>query len=102
MFRRHHCRNCGQSFCDEHTKDRRRLPWFCMGHSVRVCRPCQQVIDSGEFEKGIVQRHLQRVADVQSLVESARPASVATPVHAHPYAATAAPAAAVVVDDKQF
>ena len=61
--------------CHAFIQERRRLPWFCIGHSVRVCQPCQLVIDSGEYERGVVERHQQRVEDLRSIVQ-------AGPVHA--------------------
>src|SRR3546814_130592 len=60
-------------------QQRRRLPWYCIGHSVRVCPSCQHVIVSGEYEKGIVQRHQQRVADIRSIVQGPEP----VPANAH-------------------
>eukprot|EP01038_Epipyxis_sp_PR26KG_P009273 gene9273-12493_t len=42
---RHHCRYCGESFCDEHSLDRRCIFRFGMVSKVRVCTKCRYNID---------------------------------------------------------
>lgn len=42
---RHHCRHCGRSFCDEHSKERRRIFRFGLVQPVRVCGGCSASID---------------------------------------------------------
>lgn len=42
---RHHCRNCGRSFCDEHSKSRRCIFRFGLVQPVRVCTKCCGTID---------------------------------------------------------
>lgn len=40
FIRRHHCRNCGFSFCNEHSTRRTRLPQQGYPNPVRVCDEC--------------------------------------------------------------
>lgn len=37
---RHHCRNCGHSFCHQHVNTYVKLPWFNYNSLVRVCGHC--------------------------------------------------------------
>ncbi|XP_048586384.1 zinc finger FYVE domain-containing protein 1 isoform X2 [Nematostella vectensis] len=45
--RKHHCRSCGQGFCDECSKQRRTVPSRGWDHPVRVCDKC--VTKKGEL-----------------------------------------------------
>uniref|UniRef100_A0AAV1TLB1 FYVE-type domain-containing protein n=1 Tax=Peronospora matthiolae TaxID=2874970 RepID=A0AAV1TLB1_9STRA len=38
--RRHHCRNCGQSVCSQHSINRVSLPKFALSEPQRVCDQC--------------------------------------------------------------
>ncbi|OWZ00070.1 hypothetical protein PHMEG_00028822, partial [Phytophthora megakarya] len=38
--RRHHCRNCGQSVCSQHSTNRVSLPKFALTEPQRVCDQC--------------------------------------------------------------
>lgn len=38
--RRHHCRACGRSFCNEHSTNQRALPQYGLYTPVRVCDGC--------------------------------------------------------------
>ncbi len=38
--RRHHCRNCGQTFCDKCSSKRIRIPKYSFNTPVRVCDAC--------------------------------------------------------------
>ncbi|KAL8007675.1 putative FYVE zinc finger, Zinc finger, FYVE/PHD-type, Zinc finger, RING/FYVE/PHD-type [Plasmopara halstedii] len=38
--RRHHCRNCGQSVCSQHSTNRVALPKFALSEAQRVCDQC--------------------------------------------------------------
>ncbi|KAL4157152.1 hypothetical protein PRNP1_006177 [Phytophthora ramorum] len=38
--RRHHCRNCGQSVCSQHSTNRVSLPKFALSEPQRVCDQC--------------------------------------------------------------
>ncbi|EGZ19735.1 hypothetical protein PHYSODRAFT_359801 [Phytophthora sojae] len=38
--RRHHCRNCGQSVCNQHSTNRVSLPKFALSEPQRVCDQC--------------------------------------------------------------
>lgn len=38
--RRHHCRNCGQSVCSQHSTNRVALPKFALCEAQRVCDQC--------------------------------------------------------------
>ncbi|KAF4318204.1 hypothetical protein BBO99_00007362 [Phytophthora kernoviae] len=40
MKRRHHCRNCGQSVCSQHSTNRVSLPKFALSEPQRVCDQC--------------------------------------------------------------
>mmetsp|Transcript_4943 Transcript_4943/g.6803 ORF Transcript_4943/g.6803 Transcript_4943/m.6803 type:complete len:1165 (+) Transcript_4943:24-3518(+) len=42
---RHHCRRCGKSYCDEHSKSRRCIFRFGIVEPVRVCAECCASID---------------------------------------------------------
>nr|AFK40074.1 unknown [Lotus japonicus] len=38
--RRHHCRSCGRTLCNEHSSDQMALPQFGLYSNVRVCADC--------------------------------------------------------------
>ncbi|KAL2608664.1 hypothetical protein R1flu_027237 [Riccia fluitans] len=38
--RRHHCRSCGRSFCNEHSANQKALPQYGLYTPVRVCDDC--------------------------------------------------------------
>ena len=41
-LRRHHCRRCGQCFCDRCSSKQIALPRMAYRHPVRVCEPCYE------------------------------------------------------------
>lgn len=43
---RHHCRNCGKSFCNQHSSQRRRILHRAITVAVRVCDQCADGIDN--------------------------------------------------------
>ena len=45
---RHHCRNCGKSFCSNHSINRRKLLHRGMVTPVRVCNSCADSVDRQE------------------------------------------------------
>ncbi len=51
---RHHCRNCGRSFCDEHSKSRRCIFRFGLVEAVRVCSVCCTSIDEVHRRDGLI------------------------------------------------
>lgn len=57
---------------------------------MRVCQPCRVVIDSGEYERDIIQRHSQRVAEVHSLVHGHEPVPAEVLVKENNFAAASA------------
>jgi len=48
VVRKHHCRNCGQIFCDSCTPHRKRLPDKDIKEPVRVCVLCVENITAGK------------------------------------------------------
>ncbi|CAL0330248.1 unnamed protein product [Lupinus luteus] len=48
--RRHHCRRCGRTFCNEHSSDQMALPQFGIYSNVRVCADC---FNNSRSEKGV-------------------------------------------------
>lgn len=47
LRRRHHCRNCGNIFCNECSVGRRALPDLGYPGKVRVCNTCTQLLADG-------------------------------------------------------
>ncbi|OIV95301.1 hypothetical protein TanjilG_07457 [Lupinus angustifolius] len=50
--RRHHCRRCGRTLCNEHSSDQMALPQFGIYSNVRVCADC---FNNSRSEKGVPQ-----------------------------------------------
>ncbi|MDP2438218.1 MAG: FYVE zinc finger domain-containing protein [archaeon] len=44
--RRHHCRNCGEVFCQKCSKHKIKIPSLNIGKAVRVCKPCYDYVAS--------------------------------------------------------
>lgn len=42
---RHHCRNCGNSFCDNHSKYKKKIYKYGYYNKVRVCDECYTKIE---------------------------------------------------------
>ena len=42
--RRHHCRHCGMSFCDQHSRWQTAIPYYGLPDPVRCCEPCVKII----------------------------------------------------------
>ncbi len=76
---RHHCRNCGQSFCGVCASLTLALPHFGFDAPVRVCTNC--------YEKLTLPPHLRSAAGA-----AAAPATAAAPPAAAATASAAAPA----------
>jgi len=49
--RRHHCRSCGRSLCDEHCAKKHDLPVYGIKEEVRVCEHCWNALEFGETLK---------------------------------------------------
>ena len=62
---RHHCRNCGGSFCQAHSSKRRKLPYFGFKTAVRVCNSCAYLLEE-EVQRQILLWRKQRVSDFLS------------------------------------
>ena len=50
--RKHHCRNCGGTFCNECSSKTIALPLFGIGESVRVCDRCYEIVRNKLEEVG--------------------------------------------------
>ncbi|KAJ0409439.1 hypothetical protein P43SY_002329 [Pythium insidiosum] len=49
--KRHHCRNCGQSICRDHSaRERMRLPHYGLPDKYRVCTVCHQMLKTAAKE----------------------------------------------------
>eukprot|EP00619_Florenciella_sp_RCC1007_P016277 CAMPEP_0205946648 /NCGR_PEP_ID=MMETSP1325-20131115/69158_1 /ASSEMBLY_ACC=CAM_ASM_000708 /TAXON_ID=236786 /ORGANISM="Florenciella sp., Strain RCC1007" /LENGTH=442 /DNA_ID=CAMNT_0053317735 /DNA_START=118 /DNA_END=1442 /DNA_ORIENTATION=- len=59
--RRHHCRYCGQIFCDACSQDRRLLPLgFGLSEPQRVCDPCSAALEPQQASlQATIANHLQ-------------------------------------------
>lgn len=55
---RHHCRLCGRSYCQTHSRWSHRLPHLSYNPDVpeRVCEPCKQVLESQNLAERIAWR----------------------------------------------
>ena len=62
---RHHCRNCGESFCGKDSTKRRCLPHFGCHTPLRVCNSCAYLLDE-EQQRQIIFWRKQRVKDFLS------------------------------------
>lgn len=59
---RHHCRNCGNSFCSEHAFHEKVILRFGYTEPVRVCLPCSMYIDA-ESKRDRLKWLLARIVD---------------------------------------
>ncbi|CAH8493643.1 unnamed protein product [Dicrocoelium dendriticum] len=65
--RRHHCRNCGNSFCAECSSERAVLPKFGIEKEVRVCDHCFQQLIRGPSQENLpTEKQLPPVRDVKA------------------------------------
>jgi len=57
--RRHHCRRCGRSLCEEHCAKKHDLPVYGIKEEVRVCEACWNDLEFGEtiFAEMAVLKH---------------------------------------------
>jgi len=62
---RHHCRNCGGSYCGTHASKRRTLPYFGFYTAVRVCNSCAYLLEEEQQRQLLLWRQ-QRVNDYLS------------------------------------
>jgi hypothetical protein len=51
---RHHCRNCGESCCNDHSRHRRRILQFAITIPVRVCDNCVRQIDQLSSQESLI------------------------------------------------
>ncbi|XP_004508058.1 uncharacterized protein [Cicer arietinum] len=63
--RRHHCRSCGRTLCNEHSSDQMALPQFGIYSNVRVCADCFNNSRSG---KGVPQASSDGVNSITDAV----------------------------------
>ena len=95
---RHHCRGCGQSFCESHVAHKKTLPQY--GYPVdveeRVCEECHSKIDAREWNERVQWRNsrvslrLVRSLVLRSILRPVRRASFShhsTTFHFPPLAA---------------
>ncbi|KAK7264832.1 hypothetical protein RJT34_32444 [Clitoria ternatea] len=64
--RRHHCRSCGRTLCNEHSANQMALPQFGIYSDVRVCTDCFNNSRSG---KDVPQTSSDSVADTISKLD---------------------------------
>lgn len=69
MKRRHHCRNCGQSVCSQHSTNRVSLPKFALSEPQRVCDQCflsgHHIMASGQGAPSIASSYQSLPAQLQ-------------------------------------
>lgn len=68
FLRRHHCRRCGESFCQDHSSQIIPLPKYGFHSAVRVCDPCAAEA-SAEHEQFLRAAHAMKRGSIMSLFD---------------------------------
>ncbi|KAL5182747.1 Vacuolar protein sorting-associated protein 27 [Glycine soja] len=67
--RRHHCRSCGRTLCNEHSSNQMALPQFGLYSNVRVCADCFNNLRSGKDEPQTSSDGVNSVTDTISKLD---------------------------------
>ncbi|KAK7363368.1 hypothetical protein VNO77_05509 [Canavalia gladiata] len=67
--RRHHCRSCGRTLCNEHSSNQMALPQFGIYSNVRVCANCFNNSRSGKDVPGASSDGINSITDTISKLD---------------------------------
>ncbi|KAF9615775.1 hypothetical protein IFM89_026376 [Coptis chinensis] len=67
--RRHHCRRCGRTLCNEHSSNQMALPQFGIYTSVRVCSDCFNDPKSGKYDPPLTSNGIDATIDALSRID---------------------------------
>ncbi|KAL1371687.1 hypothetical protein HN51_001934 [Arachis hypogaea] len=67
--RRHHCRSCGRTLCNEHSSNQMALPQFGIYSSVRVCADCFNNSRSGNGVRQASSGGVNSITDTISKID---------------------------------
>ncbi|KAI9189866.1 Zn finger protein [Blastocladiella emersonii ATCC 22665] len=104
LERRHHCRKCGDIFCNACTPTQARvdesLQFSDHGHLVRVCKSCARAADRDRADPLALRREVERLREHKLMLErerAAKEAELAAQFAARAASVGAAPTAAVAI-----